>query len=94
MKLSDLCTIETNFPEADFWIVRRGSLTSIGSVTREFNHEHIGIKVHRLDVLLPDYLYYCLMSIHQAKRWEPLARGSLELVHIRTADLKNIRLSS
>jgi hypothetical protein len=93
MKLSDLATIKTNYQEADFWVVRRGSLKTVGSVTREYNPEHIGIKVNRTDILLPDYLYYCLMALHQAKRWEPLATGTLSLVNIRTADIRNIVLS-
>lgn len=93
MKLSELTTIKTHFPEADFWVVRRGSLTTCGAVTREYNPEHIGVKVTRLDVLLPDYLYYCLMHLHQSKRWEPLATGTLELVNIRVADVRNIALS-
>lgn len=93
MKLSELATIKTHFQEADFWVVRRGSLKKVGSVTREYNPEHIGIKVNRTDILLPDYLYYCLMALHQAGRWEPLATGTLSLVNIRTADIRNIVLS-
>lgn len=93
MKLSDLTTIKTHLPEAHFWIVRRGSLKTCGSVTREYNPEHIGVRVERLDLLLPDYLYYCLMALHQAGRWEALATGTLNLVNIRVSDVRNIELS-
>lgn len=93
MKLSDLTTIKTHFPEAHFWIVRRGSLKTCGSATREYNPEHIGVRVDRLDLLLPDYLYYCLMALHQAGRWEALATGTLSLVNIRVSDVRNIELS-
>ena len=56
MKLSKLTITKTNLPEADFWIVRRGSLKTCGEPTRTFNPELIGIKVVRTDILLPDYL--------------------------------------
>lgn len=92
MKLSDLATIRTNFPEADFWLVRRGSLKTCGQPVREFNPEHIGVKVQRTDILLPDYLYYCLMHIHSSKMWEPLATGTLSLVNIRVSDVRDIVL--
>ncbi|PKB89349.1 hypothetical protein A8A01_14580 [Ewingella americana] len=92
MKLQDVAAVSTNFPEADFWIVRRGSLKSVGEPTYKFNPEHIGIKVIRTDLLLPRYLYYCLMHIHSAGKWKPLATGTLELVNIRVSDIKHIAL--
>lgn len=93
MRLGDVATIKTNFPDADFWLVRRGSLKSCGSPSREFNPEHIGIKVIRTDILLPDYLYYCMMWLHQSKVWEARATGSLSLVNITISDVRNIELS-
>lgn len=93
MKLSDVATIKTNFPDADFWLVRRGSLKTCGEPTRTFNPEHIGIKVVRTDILLADYLYYCLMNLHQNKVWEVRATGSLALVNIRVSDVKEIVLN-
>lgn len=93
MRLTDVATIKTGLKQADFWIVRRGSLKTVGSVSREYNPEHIGIKVNRTDILLPDYLYYWFMAIHQAKTWEPIANGTLSLVNIKVSDVRNIRLS-
>lgn len=93
MILSDVCSIKTQFKDADFWIVRRGSLKTVGMVTREYNPEHIGVKVLRTDILLPDYLYYCMMNVHSQKVWEPLANGTLSLVNIKVSDVRNIRLS-
>ena len=92
MKLSDLATIRTNFPEADFWLVRRGSLKTCGQPVREFNPEHIGVKVERTDLLLPDYLYYCMQHLHTSRVWDPLATGTLSLVNIRVSDVGNIAL--
>ena len=92
MKLSDVATIRTDFPEADFWLVRRGSLKTVGSVTDTFSQEHIGIKVTRTDILLVDYLRYCLMHLHGLGRWETLATRTLSLVNIRVSDVKAIGL--
>ena len=36
MRLSDVATIRTNFPEAHFWLVRRGSAERCGEPVREF----------------------------------------------------------
>jgi len=93
MKLSDVCTIQTNYPEAHFWIIRRGSAESVGKPVRVFYKEHIGIKVNRIDILLPDYLYYCFVSIHNTGYWKRLATGTLNLVHIRVSDVRTIELS-
>lgn len=92
MKLSELTIIKTNFPEADFWIVRRGSLKTCGEPTKTFNPEHIGIKVVRTDILLPDYLYYCMMHLHRSKVWEFRATGTLNLVNIKISDVRSIEL--
>jgi len=93
MKLSNLATIKTNYPDAHFWIVRRGSADSVGKPTREFYKEHIGIRVERTDLLLPDYLYYAMMHIHQSGQWQRIATGSLKLVNIRVSDVQKIELS-
>ncbi|MBM2884931.1 hypothetical protein JFK97_11080 [Chromobacterium phragmitis] len=93
MKLSQLATIRTNFPEAHFWIVRRGSEERVGEPTREFNPEHIGIRITALDLLLPDYLFYAMMHVHHCGYWKALATGTLSLVNIRVSDVRNIELS-
>jgi len=92
MKLSDVATIKTNFAEADFWIVRRGSLKTVGEPSYTFNRESIGIKVTRQDLVLSRYLYYCLLHLHRSGVWEPVATGSLSLVNIRVSDVANITL--
>lgn len=93
MRLSDVATIQTNFPEAHFWIIRRGSADRCGEPTREFNPEHIGIRITRLDLLLPDYLFYALMHVHQDGNWKTLVTGTLSLVNIRVSDVRRIELS-
>ena len=92
MKLSDVATIKTNFPNADFWIIRRGSLKTVGKPSHSFSAESIGVKVERTDILLPQFLYYCFLNIHAQGRWEVLATGSLSLVNIRVSDVSSIVL--
>lgn len=92
MRLQDVAKVSVNLPDADFWIVRRGTVKAVGEPTYTFNPEHIGIKVERTDVVLPRYLYYCLMHIHAKGMWEPLATGTLTLVNIRVSDIKHIAL--
>ncbi|NQZ89150.1 MAG: hypothetical protein HRT54_16360 [Colwellia sp.] len=93
MKLSDVTTIKTHFKDADFWLIRRGSMHKVGQPVREYNPEHIGIKIERNDLLLPDYLYYWFMHIHSTKVWEQLANGTLKLVNIKVSDVRSIRMS-
>ena len=93
MRLSDVATIRTNYPEAHFWLVRRGSAERCGEPVREFNPEHIGIRVNRIDILLPDYLFYALVHIHQVGYWKTIATGTLSLVNIRVSDVRQTELS-
>lgn len=94
LRLCDVAKVSTNNPSADFWIVRRGAKTKVGQPTYEFNPEHIGIKILRSDIVLPRYLYYCLMHVHSTGHWEKMATGTLELVNITTSDIKHIVLTS
>lgn len=89
--LSEKAEIKTNFPEADFWVVRKGSEDKVGSVTKEFSPEHIGIKVISED-LLPNYLYYAMQYIHSTGYYRALAHGSLNLKNIKVSDVSSIRL--
>lgn len=92
MKLSDIATIKTNFQEADFWLIRRGSGSKVGKPTNTYNVEHIGIRVERTDLLLPKYLYYALRVKWSQGDWQSRTYGSLNLVHIRVSDVSNIRV--
>jgi hypothetical protein len=93
MRLSDLCEIKTNFGDADFWLQRKGSVDTVGTPTKEFNPENIGIKVIRTDILVPDYLYYILVYYQSIGYFSNISNGTLNLKNIRTEDIKNIRLS-
>ena len=58
MKLSDVARVRTDFVEADFWLVRRGGVDSVGEPSRDYSPYHIGVRVEQTGLILPDYLYY------------------------------------
>jgi hypothetical protein len=88
-RLSEKTEIKTNFPEADFWIIRKGSQNSVGRPTKEFNKEHIGIKVIS-DDLLPQYLFYKMEYVYSLGYYQNLAHGTTELKNISISDISNI----
>lgn len=90
-KLSDVAEINTNMPDADFWIIRKGTEDRVGEPTKTFSPEHIGVKVDRAS-LVPDYLYYVMMNIHNQGYWKNVSYGSLALKNIRVSDVRNIPL--
>lgn len=92
MKLKQLTTIKTNFPQADFWLVRRGTKEEVGRPVRTFSQYHIGIKVEAVEILLPEYLYYAVTHIHAKGFFEQIAKGTLSLQHITVEDVKNITI--
>ena len=73
MTIGDLCEFKTNFPDADFWLVKKGSRNEIGKPVKTFSPENIGVKVIRTDVLLPEYLYYVFMNIQNQGVFDMLA---------------------
>ena len=92
-RLKDVCEIRTNFPEADFWITRRGSEATVGTPTKTFSPEAIGVKVTHTEILLPDYLFYWFQHIHSTGFFKRIAHGTLKLVNIKTDDIKNIPIA-
>jgi len=91
-RLKDVATVKTNFEDADFWIKRRGSEHMIGKPTKQFDSEHIGIKVTKTDTIIPEFLYYVFEHLYGRGEFRRLAKGSLKLVHLETSDIKNIKL--
>lgn len=93
MKLIDVAQVKIGLPLAHFWLIRRGSLEQVGKPVRLYNPEHIGINVFDLDCVLPDFLYYSFMNLHNLGAWKPYAHGSLALVNIRVSDVNKIEFS-
>ena len=92
MTLGDLCEFKINFPEADFWLIRKGNEQMVGKPTKEFDSERIGVKVIQTDVLDPQYLYYVFMHLQGSGKFIPLAHGSLRLKNISIRDIKSISI--
>lgn len=92
MTLGNICDLKTNFPEADFWIQRRGDKSSVGKPLKEYYEENIGIRVkdEYRDKVDPTYLYYYFMFLHQKGVFGPISHGSLKLQNIRLSDIKSI----
>lgn len=92
MQLKDVALVRVGLPDADFWLVRRGTPQAVGQPVREYSPYHIGIRVEQTGLILPNYLFYVFMDLHLGGQWQALAIGTLELVHIRTEDVSNINL--
>lgn len=89
-RLKDLAKISTNMPDADFWLIRKGSDKTVGKPVKEFDPSRIGIKVVRTDVIDPKYLYYVMMNLHNQGHFARLSNGTTNLVNIRVEDIANI----
>ena len=50
--------------------------------------------MQRTDLLLPTYLFYLMMHVHQQGFWKARATGTTNLVNIQTADVRGIELSA
>ena len=90
MTIGDLCEFKVSFPEADFWLIRKGSENIVGTPTKEYSPEHIGVKVINTDIILPEYLYYYFTFLHQKGIFVKLAHGTLKLKNIRISEIKSI----
>ena len=92
LRLKDACEVSTNLADADFWLQRKGSTQTVGTVLKEFSPENIGIKVIRTDMLDAQFLYYKMMHIFNTGYWAQHSSGSLKLQNIKTEDVKNLRI--
>jgi hypothetical protein len=88
VRFGQVCIIKTNFPEADFWLQRRGTEENVGRPHLEFSPYDIGIKVERTDLFVPKFLYYVFMHVHQLGFFRHLCEGPLQLKHIRVEDIR------
>ena len=87
----NLAKAKLNFPDADFWVQRRGARNNIGKVSKEFNRENIGIKVLRLDELDPGYLYYWMEHVQSQNWWERMGiPGVTGIWHLRVRDVQSL----
>lgn len=92
MTIGDICLFSTNLPNADFWLQRKGSEESVGTPTKDFNEENIGVKIkdEYRDKVDPGYLLYYFKYLHIQGAFKPIAHGTLSLKNIRITDIKSI----
>lgn len=91
-KLRDLAIVKTNFPEADYWVRRKGSEDTVGQVINEYSPENIGIKITRKDLLLPEYHRYVMINQHLKGYWKNKSTGTLNLKNIKVEDVANMEV--
>jgi len=92
LRLKYVCDIKTNFPEADFWLIRKGDEKTVGKPVEKFEPQYIGIKVLRTDILFPKYLYYIFVHLQESGQLIQYTKGVLNLKHIIIDDIKNIKI--
>ena len=92
MKLKHIVDHKVNDPEANFWLIRKGSANKVGRPTREFSPEHIGVTITRPDLVVPDYLFYVFEHLANQGVFVSMARGTTNLQSISVKELKNIPL--
>lgn len=90
MTLGDICNFKINMEDADFWLIRKGTSDMVGTPTKKFTSENIGVKVTRTDILYPDFLFYYIQYMHNSGMFKNLAKSTLNLKHLRIEDLSNL----
>jgi hypothetical protein len=76
--------------DADFWMHRRHSIDKVGHPTKDYNPEHLGVKVTRPDLLDPKYAYYMMQHLANTGYFRQFATGNTNLVNIRADHIRNI----
>ena len=84
--------VKTDYPEADFWLQKRGSEQNVGKPLRKFSEiqgpYNIGIKVP--EGMNKEYVYAQLAALFRKGYWQRHSYGTLTLQHIRVDDVKEI----
>ncbi|MEG4044584.1 hypothetical protein [Microcoleus sp. Pol17_C1] len=80
--------VKNNFPEADFWLINKGSKHKLGEPVKEFQPYLTGIKCPAL--VLPDYGFYLCLHLQQQRLWQQYSQGSLNLQHLRLKNVKEV----
>jgi hypothetical protein len=76
-----MLSLKINNPQADFWLIRKGSTEKVGTPVETFSPEHIGVTVDR-KVLVPRYAFYWFMHKHMMGIFQSIAHGTTNLKHI------------
>ncbi|MEG4084587.1 hypothetical protein [Microcoleus sp. POL10_C6] len=80
--------VKTNFADADFWLINKGSKEKLGLPVKEFQPYLTGIKCPAL--ILPAYGFYMCMYLHQKGTWAAHSQGAINLQHLRIKYIKQV----
>lgn len=80
--------VKTNFPEADFWLINKGSKQKLGEPVKEFQPYLTGIKCPAL--ILPAYGFYMCLHLYQQGFWQEYSQGSINLQNLRIKYIKEV----
>lgn len=94
MRLKDIAEVKTNFPDADFWLQRKGSIETVGKPSNTFSPENVGIKVVKTDIVDPNYLKYVFDYLFTTGAFKPFAKGTLELQHLPLEAIRNANIGN
>ena len=80
--------IRSNFPEADFWLINKGSAKTLGKPVEKFESYLTGIQCPAL--IDSRYGYYICLMLYSNGTWEQRSHGSIALQHLRISDIKEV----
>lgn len=80
--------IRSNFPEADFWLINKGSTKNLGKPVKKFESYLTGIQCPAL--IDSEYGYYLCAYLHSLDTWSKYSRGSINLQHLRIRDIRQV----
>jgi len=89
-KMKHCAKLKTNFEEADFWLIRKGNISTVGKPVHQFSKEHIGVKANEL--FDPTFLFYCVTFLYGQGVFKPLAMGTTNLMNIKLDDVKRLNI--
>lgn len=92
MKIGDVVSVVQGNEDADFWIVRRGSVENLGKVLDQYDPNAFGITIKDSEMLDVNYAKYFFKYLHMRGTWAQHSHGSLRLVHITKEDVLNLPL--
>lgn len=64
--------------DADFWLIAVNTKEKVGTPVEEYSKNHIGVKVLNTEKILPKYMYYHMMNLHNQGYWKQIVRGSVQ----------------
>lgn len=92
MKLKSFLNFSVNNPEAHFWIVRVGDAETVGTPTREFSPEHIGVTISQPDIAIPEFMFYYMEYLKKVGALSPIINRSANFHTINIKDLGEFTL--